>query len=281
MPILVHLADERDSASIKQNGIKLGKGRSGIYCMPVTQNFYVTHQWLRELKRGGAKNLVGIYFRLPASEKVFAGRFNQPHNHIDLGAAIREIQSIADPLGYELIIDRKILPIEIIRIKYLSQAIGWRYQPYSNSHKPCGCEYCQRGGIKSVRIKEKYNPLNKLYSYGEILDKLKIESNEDETVCLLQDMMRKPRKDDPNNLLFLLDKNSVEIDRYVALVMEKFRHKNTKDILSILLTRSDHETREYAAYSLLKLYREKAEKMFSITDDSAINTALTEWRQAK
>jgi hypothetical protein len=50
MPILVHLADEREKASIKRNGIKIGKDRNGIFCMPVLPNFYISNQWLRELK---------------------------------------------------------------------------------------------------------------------------------------------------------------------------------------------------------------------------------------
>lgn len=60
MPILVHLADERVVTSIRKNGIKIGKDQQGIFCMPVLQNFYVSHQWLRELKRGGARTFIGV-----------------------------------------------------------------------------------------------------------------------------------------------------------------------------------------------------------------------------
>src|SRR5262245_6679713 len=121
MPTLVHLADEREAASVKRGGIKIGKHRPGIYCMPVLQNFYLSHQWLRELKRRGVRTYVGIYFKMDSKTMVFAGIYNAGHKYIELGQAIREIQNMEDPLGYEIIIDRKIGPKEIQRIKNLPQ----------------------------------------------------------------------------------------------------------------------------------------------------------------
>jgi len=96
----VHLADEREAASIRKNGIKVGKHQQGIFCMPVLQNFYVSHQWLRELKRSGARTYVGVYFKLDSKELVYAGKYNQEHRHISFGEAIKEIMSLEDPLGY-------------------------------------------------------------------------------------------------------------------------------------------------------------------------------------
>jgi len=104
MPILVHLADEKDSKKIISGGIKIGKYRRGIYCMPVLPDFYVPHQWLRELKSTGAKTLVGIYFRMDSEQLVFAAKYGTNHKYITLGKAIKEIITIEDPLGYELII---------------------------------------------------------------------------------------------------------------------------------------------------------------------------------
>jgi hypothetical protein len=155
MPILVHLADEKHSKKILNGGIKIGRTRKGIYCMPVLPNFYVTHQWLRELKSSGAKTLVGVYFRVDTSELVYAGKFSKPHRHIPLGEAIKEIMTLDDPLGYELIIDRKIESVEIIKIKHLSQIIGWRYMPDSHLKKPCTCEFCTKGTIKGNRLRKK------------------------------------------------------------------------------------------------------------------------------
>ena len=155
MPTLVHLADEKNSQQIIKNGLKTGKYGNGVYCMPVLPNFFVSHQWLRELKRGGVKSYVGVYFKVTSAEMVFAGKYGQQHRHITLGEAIKEVLGLADPLGYELILDRKILPEEIIRIKNLPQTLGWRYFPGSHNKKPCNCEYCLRGTIKGNKTQKR------------------------------------------------------------------------------------------------------------------------------
>jgi hypothetical protein len=113
---------------------------------------------LRELKRGGVKTFVGIYFKVDSKTKVFAGKYNTEHQQIELGQAIKEIQTMDDPLGYEIIIDRKIEVEEIEKIKSLPQDIGWRYRPESNGQRPCGCDYCIKSTIKAKRIREKYDP---------------------------------------------------------------------------------------------------------------------------
>lgn len=155
MPTLVHLADEKQAKSILKNGIKPGKYMSGVYCMPVLPEFYVSHQWLRELKSTGVRTIVAVYFKADSSEMVYAGRYDRPHKKITLGEAIKEILSLDNPLGYELIIDRKIEADEISKVKHLSQNIGWRYAPNSHERPPCVCEICLRGTIKGMRIRKK------------------------------------------------------------------------------------------------------------------------------
>lgn len=157
MPTLVHLADVKEIASIRKNGIKISKWRPGIYCMPVTPDFYVSHQWLRELKRCGIRTICAVYFRLPATELVFAGRYNMEHRHIALSEAMADFMDAEekDKLGYELIVPRKILPGEIQSIKPLPQNIGWRFHPESKDTKPfCSnpdCP-CTSGQINRKRI---------------------------------------------------------------------------------------------------------------------------------
>src|SRR5258706_6053917 len=106
MPTLVHITDEKNATAILRSGIRLPGKNKGIYFMLVLQSHFISHQWIRELRRGGAKVLVGVYFRLPSSEQVWAGLYNQPHRSIVLGEAIREIRALKDPLGYEIFINR-------------------------------------------------------------------------------------------------------------------------------------------------------------------------------
>lgn len=157
MATLVHLTDEKNINKIKNAGLNLGKNGMGIFAMPVLPDFYISHQWLRELKRSGARTFVGVYFKIPSSEMVYAGKYNERHRHIFLGEAIREIMEIEDPLGYELILNRKIEPKEILRVKHLPQTLGWRYFPESHNKNPCNCEYCLKGTIKGKRT---WNRLN-------------------------------------------------------------------------------------------------------------------------
>lgn len=56
--MFVHLAPESRIKLIQRNGIgRLRKPRGvlpgGIFAVPVTRNFFISHQWLRELKRRG------------------------------------------------------------------------------------------------------------------------------------------------------------------------------------------------------------------------------------
>ena len=199
MPILVHLADEREATSIRKNGIKIGKHRQGIFCMPVLQNFYVSHQWLRELKRSGARTYVGVYFKLDSKELVYAGNYNEEHRQISLGEAIKEIMDLEDPLGYELIVDRKIEAKEIEKIKFLPQKLGWRYFPSSHNKKPtCACPFCITAGtIKSRRLREKIEPPVKNMRYHEIILNLRNTECEDEIENLLWIIKRYKRRADP------------------------------------------------------------------------------------
>jgi len=281
MPVLVHLADEKESAGIKKNGIKIGKFSKGIFCMPVLQNFYVSHQWLRELKRGGAKTYVGVYFKMDSNTKVYAGRFNKEHRHITLGEAIKEIMSLPDPLGYELIIDRKITAKEIQKIKSLPQKTGWRYYPGSNNKKPtCACRMCVPiGSIKSKRLREKIDPPEKKISNAALLEKLKVEKSEKEIEYLLFEINNRRFRTDPAEFLFLLDKKSDQINSAFAMALSAFRHKNSRKILLDLLKSKHDDTKEYAAYSLLKLYGNEMIDDLSKFKDTLIDLAIEDWKK--
>ena len=283
MPILVHLADKKETASIKKNGIKIGKHRQGIFCMPVLPNFYISHQWLRELKRSGARTFVGVYFKLDSKTLVFAGKYNQEHRHIELGEAIKEIMSLDDPLGYELIIDRKIEAKEVEKIRTLPQKLGWRYYPSSHSKKPtCACPVCiPSGSIKGRILREKIEPPEKELDYNEIIEKLKVADDEDEIDNLLWSIEKRRRRADPTDILFLIDRQSKSINQSFALALGAYKHKNTKPILLELIKSEDENTREFSADSLLKLYGNDIVDELTLLNDKAINQALDDWNEKK
>jgi hypothetical protein len=165
MALFVHLAAEKQTAPIRRSGIRAQRIRRGtygefdrvVYAMPVTKDFYVSHQWLREFKRSGQRTIFGVYFRIPDEQVVAVGHYNQNHLQMSASEAVGLIFNLPNAEGYEIVIPRRIEADEIQSIKSLPQVLGWRYYPQAKGRKPCGCPVCiGRGEIKSRRIREAY-----------------------------------------------------------------------------------------------------------------------------
>jgi hypothetical protein len=157
MPMLVHIAPEKEIGSIRRAGIRIAKFRSGVYAMPVLKNFVVSHQWLRELKRGGGRTLSAVHFRIPDGETVLMGHYSKEQVEVTAAQAAHAIMHAEDPLGMQIIVPRAIHPKEIHAVRSVPQVVGWRYFPGAHARKPCGCPYCQsRGAIKSRKLREEF-----------------------------------------------------------------------------------------------------------------------------
>jgi hypothetical protein len=164
MPVFVHIADERDIASIRRTGLRLPRVSPlarpghpvGVFALPVTANFPVTHQWVRELKKRGFKVAVGIYFRVPSQEPVWAGRYDEEKVRMSAAQAAAFLGK-EQVLGYEVVIPRSVSAGEIEAVRSLPQTVGWRHFPGAHERGiVCGCKNCQRGEIKSRRIQLRY-----------------------------------------------------------------------------------------------------------------------------
>lgn len=167
MTIFVHIADERDAKAIRRNGLALPKNRLrefeskrhkwGVFALPVVEDFMISHQWVRELKRRGHQLAVGIYFRLPDDEPVWAGLFNQDKEPMTAAEAASRLRT-QRLLGYEVIVPRSIAASEISAVRPLPH-VGWRFFPESKGNPPrCLCRYCNRGDIKSRRMRGRLDP---------------------------------------------------------------------------------------------------------------------------
>jgi hypothetical protein len=161
MPIFVHLAPESRVPLIRRTGIgrlrkALGDRPAGVFAMPITRNFYVSHQWLRELKRKGQGMISGVYFRLLDDERVWVGHYGQAHQAMTASEAVAEFMSAESREGWEVIIPRRIMAKEIHRVRALPQVIGWRYFPKAKGKPPvCTCKYCTRGDYGSARLRSR------------------------------------------------------------------------------------------------------------------------------
>lgn len=160
MPMFVHLAPESRVARIRRNGIgrlrkRRGEQPGGIFAVPVTRNFFVSHQWLRELKRRGQGAITAIYFRIADDEPVWVGHYGQAHRPMTAAEATAEFMSAENREGWEVIIPRRIADDEIHRVRSLPQVIGWRYYPGAKGRLPCTCRYCIRGDYGAARLRER------------------------------------------------------------------------------------------------------------------------------
>jgi hypothetical protein len=160
MAMFVHLTSENSAKVIMRNGISRLRARSdrphGVFAMPVTRNFFVSHQWLRELKRDGQRAIAGVYFRIPDEEVIWVGHYNQAHQQMTAAEAVALVMLGENREGYEVIIPRRIEKNEIHRIKSLPQVVGWRYYPGAHGKRPCGCPFCQRGNYGARKLREEY-----------------------------------------------------------------------------------------------------------------------------
>lgn len=153
MAMMAHVCDARDAAAILRSGLKLPKRRRFVFATPVLPNFLATHQWGRELRRGGYRSSCVVQFRVPDDEPVLVGPYIGPHTPTTAAGAVAALMNAADPLGWEVRIPRAIHPREIVRIRPLSPVVGWRY--CNRRVAPCGCDVCgTRGQIKGGRFRK-------------------------------------------------------------------------------------------------------------------------------
>ncbi len=166
MAMFVHLALESKSAHIKRVGISrirqpFGDCPGGVYAVPVVRDFYVSHQWLRELKRRNAGPIVGVYFRIPDADPVWLGHYNQHHRKMTAAESVAELDTSDDAQGWEVVIRRRIASKEIHRIRKLPQVVGWRYFPDAKGKPPfCSCKFCTRGEYGSNALRKRLNSDN-------------------------------------------------------------------------------------------------------------------------
>jgi hypothetical protein len=161
MAMFVHLAPESRVALIRRNGIRRLRRAGddfpgGVFATPVTRNFYVSHQWLRELKRRNQGPVTAVYFRVPDDQKVWVGHYNQGHRWMSAAEAVGEFAAAEDAQGWEVVIPRRIEVGELHRVRQLPQVIGWRFFPTAKGKPPfCTCKFCVRGDYGARRMRER------------------------------------------------------------------------------------------------------------------------------
>ena len=249
MTTLIHITNADLENSIKKNGIKTGKNSNIVFFMPVTQNYLISHQWARELKRSGIKNFIAVYFKISKTDKVWHGHYFQEHKKDKINSAVSEFNAIADQLGYEFFIDRKIEAKEIVKIKKIPKPMGWRYSTTAHGAKPCGCPMClQFGGYKTKRLREDVSKMSRKEAKEIILN-----SNDDEELAgALSSMHGKKRKESPEYLERLLSNEDKFVQYYLARFLAEFQHPLAIEYMKLLRLTSDEDVSEIADEYLSK-----------------------------
>ncbi|MEZ5962192.1 MAG: hypothetical protein R3C30_17470 [Hyphomonadaceae bacterium] len=168
--MLVHLAPAKLEARIRRSGIRPGEGLFGgyksdvVYAFPVLPSYTTTHQWTREIMKWRRQPLVGVYFRVPDSEIIEFGHFNDGQELLKVQASVAAgaVRRAADARGFEIILRRPIERKEITRIAPVRGVVGWRHMPDAHLRKPCGCPACVARGEPGGR------KLRKRYERGEL-----------------------------------------------------------------------------------------------------------------
>ena len=161
MAMFVHLTLASRVEQIRRSGIArlrkaTGVSPRGVFAVPVTRNFYASHQWLRELKRRNQGPIAGIYFRVPDEQPVWLGHYGQAHCWLSAAEAVAQFAAADDPFGWEVVIPRRIEANEIHRTRRLSQMIGWRFFPKAKGKPPfCTCKFCTRGEYGAARLRKR------------------------------------------------------------------------------------------------------------------------------
>ncbi|MBN1898390.1 MAG: hypothetical protein JW827_06405 [Spirochaetes bacterium] len=283
MPVFVHLTSDRNLKQILHSGIKTSRiepsGLSGVYCMPLIKDYYISHQWLRELKRKGTRTIISLYLRLSSEEDVFLGHYKDKPVKMKANRAVKTIMDSEDPLGYQVVIPRKIHRKEIFKWKYVSQLTGWRYSPDSHHSKiSCLCPACiPKGAINSQKIRKN--------RYKKLLKELKAAKEDDVILRLLADMSDiiiwcRGRIKEADDLKFLIDHPSDQVVSGLVSALSSYNNDRSVLILSELMEHKNKDIRDQSARGIMQI---KGEKGFSILDryktDRSIQKIVDEYRE--
>lgn len=156
----VQLAPASEERTIARSGLSGAKAnvytgpsdftplRKAVFAMPVVGDFWTTYQWLRELRRSHDDRMIAVYFRVSDDEPVYVGRYNEPHHATSASEAARWV--MAHPAGAEVIVPRSVGRKEVLRIKNLTQLVGWAEVPEPDERTRCLCQACVPRGSRDL-----------------------------------------------------------------------------------------------------------------------------------
>jgi hypothetical protein len=242
MALFVHLTPEKNARTIMRSGIKRGRG---VFCLPVLPSYVISHQWLRELRRGGQRTIVAVDFRIPDGEPVLVGHYGQAGHEVTAAQAVAVIREMEDPRGYEIVVPRAIGRSELHRVRHVNQVTGWRYVPGSHGRPPCPCPACMPvGAFKSADIRDRLGDPPRPTKPELMADLAEATSSFD--ICWALQALGRRSRGDAAELAYLLDHPSHEVRASLAKALASYRGQQAAEMRRLLAEDADPRVREAA-----------------------------------
>jgi hypothetical protein len=284
MITFVHLVPEKEVKSILRSGIKTsevyGKEiKNGVFCMPLTQDYFATYQWLRELKRKGQNKFLAIHFKVPDNEEVLFGHYGnrEDNKKVTASEAVKLMMESENKQGIEIIINRKIDKKEIVKTVHINNNVGWRYYPGSHARKLCKCTGC----ISTRDFKGKQLLKKEYFKYIHLLsvstDSKTIISN----LCGIREYICTNKKSYSKLEHFtpFLQHVDAKVREYaIEIVHRSFDHFNsTNQMIHNMLQDKDANVRYKAAETLINYEKENYPKYYEMfKNDVEVKAKLEE-----
>ncbi|MFC9436019.1 HEAT repeat domain-containing protein [Nocardia sp. NPDC057030] len=244
--MLVHLTPEKNARRIRRAGIAMSEYRHGVFCMPVLPSYVLSHQWLRELRRGGQRLMVAVHFRVPDHELVRVGHYSESGAEMTAAEAVSVILHADDPRGYQIVIPRPIAPTELHRVRQVRQVTGWRYQPNAHGRRPCACPAClRRGEYKAVDLRRRFHPDPPERTKPQLLEQLRNATNDDDVMIALYGLGRRSRGD-VDDVAGYADHANPDVRSALAWALHRYRGTEARQLLARLAADPDPEVRREA-----------------------------------
>ncbi|MBF6341118.1 HEAT repeat domain-containing protein [Nocardia abscessus] len=246
MALMVHLTPEKNARRIRRAGIAANGFRRGVFCMPVMPSYVLSHQWLRELRRGGQRLIVAVDFRIPDNEPVLVGHYGAAQTELTAAEAVSVILQAGDARGYEILVPRAIAPVELRRIRPVRQVTGWRYHPNAHGQRPCACPAClRRGEFKAADLRRRFATDESELTKPQLLARLREADNDDDLIDALYGLARRSRGD-VVDVAHLIDHPNPEVRCALASALRRYRGSQARGLLARLAADPDSEVRDAA-----------------------------------
>ncbi|MEV6558093.1 HEAT repeat domain-containing protein [Nocardia sp. NPDC051756] len=239
--MLVHLTPEKNARRIRRAGIAASGYGRGVFCMPVLPSYVLSHQWLRELRRGGQRLIVAVHFRVPDDELVRVGHYSNAGAELTAAEAVSMILHAEDPRGYQIVVPRSIAPAELHQVRHVRQVTGWRYQPNAHGRRPCACPACLgRGEFKAAVLRRRFDTDPPDLTKPQLLEQLRNANDDDDVILVLYGLGRRSRGDVTDVARFV-DHANPEVRYALAWALHRYRGTEARRLLARLAADPDPE----------------------------------------